>query len=137
MIKIDNSTNLKSLKTSPITPVFPSQTYGSAHGYHYSPGERRHGIPKLQAISADAGIEAVSKSQIAEADKNQPAFRGVDLGGMGPCDLDHSAGQRDVPSSALNYGSKRLVISSSTNESTTSRSRITKVSMIWSISVIL
>jgi hypothetical protein len=134
VIKIDNSTNST---TSPITPVFPFPTYGSAHGYNYSSGEHRHGIPKPQAISADAGIEAVSKLQIAEADKNQSAFREVDLGGMGPCYLDHSADKENVPPSALNYGSERLVISSSTDESTTSRSRIAKVSMIWSISVIL
>lgn len=81
-------------------------------------------------MSPDDGIEAVSKSQIAEADKGQPAFHEVDLGGMRSRDLDDSADKGNVPPSSFNYGSKRLMISPVTNESTTSISRAAKVSVM-------
>ena len=75
--------------------------------------------------------------QITEADKDQSTFQEVDLGEMKSRDRDHSADKENVPPARLNHGLKRLGISPTTNESTASISRTTKVSVISSVCVVL
>ena len=134
MVRNDSSTNLKSLKTPPISPVLTSPTHGFAHGYRHTTGEHYHYSPKSwpQIIYPDPWIEAVSQVHITEADKDQSTFQEVDLGEMKSRDRDHSANKENVPPPRLNHELKRLAISPTTNESSVSISRIPKVSVVRS-----
>lgn len=97
----ESSTNLRALRTPPISPVVTSPTRGFAHGYyHYSTGP-----------------------QIAE---EQAAFQEVDLGVRKYRDHHCSENKENIPPPVSNHGLKRLAMSSGMNESSVSVARIPK-----------
>lgn len=138
VVKNDSSVNLRSSRSPPITPIITSPTYGFARGHHREPGGHHHTTPnsRPQTIFPDARIEGMSQVRIAEADKDQSVFREVDLGEMKSRDRDHSADKENVPPSSFNHGLKRLATYPNTNESNTSISRTTKVSVVRCVCVL-
>lgn len=130
MIRNESSTNLKSLRTPPISPVATSPTRGFMHGHYHNPGEHRRGTlrPWFWTVFVNAWNSAVSQSRIPEADTGKYVFQEVDLGERRPRDYLHSADKENIPPPGVGHGLKRLAISPGANESTVSIARTPKVS---------
>lgn len=104
VIRNESSTNLRSLKTPPISPVATSPTHGFARGCHQN--------------------SAVT--QIPEMDRDRYAFQEVDLGERKSRSHRHCADKENIPPPVANYGLRRMAMSPGANESTASLSRTPK-----------